>query len=664
MMDATPKPLRSLVQEARRAFALGLKPEFVLDGSGGTYFLHDAHKNKIAVFKPSDEEPYAPANPRGYLPIGGSGSGEVQSLRKGVAPGEACIREVAAFLLDHDGVCTVPMTTLVEARHSAFNNYGSRMTVANGGASIGSHSISPALPGIMANSDTKKVGSLQEFVRCDGTTMDDISPSLLSVEEVQKIALLDIRILNADRNAANLLVRRRTDDSLELIPIDHGFCLRTVSDVSWMDWCWLDWPQLKQPVCDHLKNYIAGLDIEADALLLSERLNICREAIDFFRASSSLLKAGVNAGLTLYDIAILCCRNDNLGEVPSMLEKLLDMASELAYVAIKNDRWHHSAASRAIVEQLNPVFQRRSSVAAGLSSKNWISKAASSSNFLSLHKGSHGQKVIADASLFAAEFAPPGMAQSSASSESSVEPVDAIDEAEENEDCEEWAASVILNVSVEQFGTTGRVNRSDSVSSDGSTDSGHRGFWHVRPSFSPEASDDGSESWDTYDHEELSFEPDFTSQIEISKPKDTKFATVTFAPDVPLVDGSRSSLVSNRLTTLNARRPSMINSSEGDFLLQSKRPSTMSFTESWTTDDTTPALPPPLPRSESNISRSKSYSALSAVSGSGDTKKNAAVQQERLSEDDNLFRNYFHSFIDLVITRETTVALHNSKRHA
>jgi hypothetical protein len=51
MMDSTPKALRSLVQEVRRGFALGIKPEFVLDGSGGTYFVHDARKNRIAVFK-------------------------------------------------------------------------------------------------------------------------------------------------------------------------------------------------------------------------------------------------------------------------------------------------------------------------------------------------------------------------------------------------------------------------------------------------------------------------------------------------------------------------------------------------------------------------------------------------------------------------------------
>jgi len=220
---------------------MGLKPEFVLDGSGGTYFLHDAQKAKVAVFKPADEEPYAENNPRGYTPQPGQ---QHMALREGVVPGEACMREVAAFLLDHAGFSGVPLTTLVEARHPAFNNNGSRLKVAQGGASIGSHSITS--PGSLpATSKLKKVGSFQEFVYCE-CTMDDISPSKLSVDEVHKIAILDIRIMNADRNSANLLVRRRRDNTLELVPIDHGFCLRSVADVSWMDWCWLDWPQLKK----------------------------------------------------------------------------------------------------------------------------------------------------------------------------------------------------------------------------------------------------------------------------------------------------------------------------------------------------------------------------------------------------------------------------------
>lgn len=241
VVDSAPKLLRQIVQQARRALALGLKPEFVLDGSGGTYFLHDARKAKIAVYKPADEEPYAENNPRGYLPQ----PGESIYLREGVLPGEACIREVAAFMLDHGGFSEVPMTTLVEAYHPSFNTNGARLNVSQGGASIGAHSISTGAK--ISTAQVKKVGSFQEFVRAE-CTMDDISPSMISVDEVHKIAILDIRLMNADRNSANLLCRRRADNSFELVPIDHGFCLRSVADVSWMDWCWLDWPQMKQ-VC-------------------------------------------------------------------------------------------------------------------------------------------------------------------------------------------------------------------------------------------------------------------------------------------------------------------------------------------------------------------------------------------------------------------------------
>ena len=241
MLDSTPRQLRQLVQHARRGVAVGIKPELVLDGSGGTYFLHDSQKSKVAVFKPADEEPYADNNPRGYLPQPGANL----SLRDGIAPGEGCVREVAAYLLDRDGFSGVPMTTLAEVRHPGFNINGSKLKVSEGGACMGAHSLAPNSPSKPAC--TKKVGSFQEFAYCD-YSMDDLSPSKLSVDEVHKIAILDIRILNADRNAANLLCRRTPDNRLELVPIDHSFCLRSCCDVSWMDWCWLDWAQTKE-VC-------------------------------------------------------------------------------------------------------------------------------------------------------------------------------------------------------------------------------------------------------------------------------------------------------------------------------------------------------------------------------------------------------------------------------
>ena len=176
-------------------------------------------------------------------------------MRTGHIPGTGCYREVAAYLLDHGGVCGVPETTLAEASHRAFNFGGKYDTVASGGGGKGIHSIvTPDPYSFSASASAQgsytptKTGSFQAFVQSD-CTMDDISPSVIPTYEVQKIALLDIRIMNADRNAANLLARRRrtSDGSTvwSLVPIDHGYCLRNKADVAWCDWAWLEWPQVR-----------------------------------------------------------------------------------------------------------------------------------------------------------------------------------------------------------------------------------------------------------------------------------------------------------------------------------------------------------------------------------------------------------------------------------
>jgi hypothetical protein len=36
-------------------------------GTSGSYFLESVERKKIAIFKPFDEEPYAPNNPKGYV---------------------------------------------------------------------------------------------------------------------------------------------------------------------------------------------------------------------------------------------------------------------------------------------------------------------------------------------------------------------------------------------------------------------------------------------------------------------------------------------------------------------------------------------------------------------------------------------------------------------
>lgn len=78
------------------------------EGTSGVYVLSCGQQGPISIFKPIDEEPYAPNNPRGMQASFGS-----DTCRKGIKSGEAAIREVAAYLLDQGGFSGVPLTQLV-----------------------------------------------------------------------------------------------------------------------------------------------------------------------------------------------------------------------------------------------------------------------------------------------------------------------------------------------------------------------------------------------------------------------------------------------------------------------------------------------------------------------------------------------------------------------
>jgi len=622
MFDSTPKAMRRIIQQARRGLMLGLKPILVLDGSGGTYFMHDARKVKVAVFKPADEEPYAENNPRGYVKQHDS----VISLREGILPGEACLREVAAYLLDHEGFSSVPMTTLAEARHPAFSTNGLMLKLAEGGAAIGPHSLNSSFVNGTSSSSSpaliKKVGSCQEFIYAEDT-MDDLSPSMLSTDEVHKIAILDIRIMNADRNVANLLVRRKPDNSFELVPIDHGYCLRSVCDVSWFDWCWLDWPQLKKPLSEKSKDYILNLNIDADVLMLQESLQIGTEALDFFRASNKILQAGVKAGLSLYDIATLCCRYDDAGEIHSKLEVLTNQAQDLAQCAIKNGRWGHATASQAIAEQISH-------------SPTTVNEFAPSTSIAK-------SKSLANFSSFAFDFTAAEDSPNSAPTSGSESSEDRVNEEvpednEDDEDCQEWAAGIVADVN--NIDSTLRPRTLSEVSleslfSDASSvpyDNGASyGFWRVRPG-DTEFSDD--ESWSPSPSPTL---PPFTSP-------DMKVEELE--EDVTDDDPSKPNVTFVGL----AEKPkevfgsSLSNSKLIDLTPKESRLSSFSS------------------RSTGGLVRSHSYSAFSLRTLGDSTKpsKVPLVSRNTSADNENL-RQYFHKFVDLLIERETVASARRKK---
>ena len=725
-LDVTPRGLRRTICQARRGFAVGLKPDLVLDGSGGTYFLHDAHKAKVAVFKPADEEPYAANNPRGYIAStaqidAGSGfglnGGLDDGMRAGISPGEACIREVAAYLLDHGGFSGVPATTLAEARHPAFNSNGARLKLSEGGAAIGSHSLTLSSPtaadggGVHVSSGHhpailgKKVGSFQDFVYAD-YTMDDLSPSKLSVDEVHKIAILDIRILNADRNSANLLCRRRPEDpdNFELIPIDHGYCIRTVCDVCWFDWCWLDWPQLKKPLSRKSQDYILGLDIEADVQMLRERLHLKGAAIDYFRASSQLLQAGVKAGLSLYDIAVLCCRNDDAGEAPSKLEGLTAMASELATSAIANGRWHHSAAAASLAEQLASANKATPLASTGSPSTSFSNvadsnkpspktlqfmfKSASSANFSSF-SGDKKKKddasprlksmPLIEAEQDESEAVPPAVQSSGSDSSSDVEL-----EHEDEEECEEWAAAVIADVSIcdkdvssshlrlkrrstsvgsESDSSASSANHSESSRSSNMLSTSPVGFWYVRP---------GSEDEDDDQSRDVTWSPHLSPH-----------ASVVGLSSLALPAGVSPENLIPPLKGLAEKRKSAVTFDISPIILPSPAPDTevdedgvpavplteMSLGENASRmkpSDSSRSLLSRIPSKSAGITRSQSYSAFSSRSSVGSGAGNAMPaaagrnldRMTSLADDDEEQHHvYFLKFVALLIEGSITTVL-------
>ncbi|GJN34283.1 hypothetical protein PR202_gb22932 [Eleusine coracana subsp. coracana] len=258
----------------------GYLPVMSAEGSGGVYFMQDATGQKnVAVFKPIDEEPMAENNPRG-LPLSTDGEG----MKRGTVVGEGALREVAAYILDHPaGNC-------------------------KSGDSVGFSGVPPtALVRSLHRGKSFKIGSLQMFMKNNGST-EDMGPRAFPVQEVHKIAVLDIRLANADRHAGNILTCKEGEGgNYKLIPIDHGYCLPEKFEDCTFEW--LYWPQAREPFTDETNAYIKSLDAEKDIKLLKfHGWELSPRCARVLRISTMLLKKGAARGLTPYDIGRILCR--------------------------------------------------------------------------------------------------------------------------------------------------------------------------------------------------------------------------------------------------------------------------------------------------------------------------------------------------------------------
>eukprot|EP00607_Mallomonas_marina_P007939 CAMPEP_0182416184 /NCGR_PEP_ID=MMETSP1167-20130531/339_1 /TAXON_ID=2988 /ORGANISM="Mallomonas Sp, Strain CCMP3275" /LENGTH=500 /DNA_ID=CAMNT_0024588697 /DNA_START=260 /DNA_END=1762 /DNA_ORIENTATION=+ len=380
--------LPSLVQCADFGLKSGIEPCLVDGCLGGTYFLRDLNKNITVVWKPADEEPFAPQNPRQSENFLGK---HRQAYKGAIVPGFGMFREVVAFSLDK-GLAGVPPTHLAKVHHPKFNS--------NGG-----------LP--------YKIGSVQSFARSI-CSAEDMGPSMFEVEDILRIAILDIRLCNLDRHAGNILVchdhpyqARETPYSASvqagdastgydkfpttqpvaelsssapaqfgsyipgppmdtpavrrhrLIPIDHGYTIPHLLHMEEVNFCWTEWTQADTPLSEELKTYIAGLNPEEDAAHIRKLVGaaIPEECLMTLWVCTRLLQLGVEAGLSLRSIGMLML--DDFDTNRSPLQTEVTKAVEQAYQS-RSYEYHRSHAHASYhVDYKSGKVHRSQTVAGG-----------------------------------------------------------------------------------------------------------------------------------------------------------------------------------------------------------------------------------------------------------------------------------------------------------
>jgi len=286
--------ISKLVKDVIKAVERGVDPIPVRGGLGGAYYFRNYRGGSVAIVKPTDEEPFAPNNPKGFV---GKVLGQ-PGLKRWVRVGETGIREVAAYLLDHDHFANVPPTVLVKITHSIFNV--NEMTTSKKENK---------------RQTVSKIASFQQFVAhdCDAS---DYGTSSFPVAAVHRIGILDIRILNTDRHAGNLLVKNIENvgrypqvrgESVDITPIDHGLCLPENLEDPYFEW--LHWPQASIPFSEDELEYIYKLDAIKDTEMLRRELPMVREAcLRVLILCTIFLKKAAEAGLCLAEIGAMMSR--------------------------------------------------------------------------------------------------------------------------------------------------------------------------------------------------------------------------------------------------------------------------------------------------------------------------------------------------------------------
>ncbi|KAG7393045.1 Phosphatidylinositol 4-kinase type 2-beta [Phytophthora boehmeriae] len=255
------------------------------EGGGGVYAVKSRSSGEnLALFKPAEEEKF---------------------VREGLIPGEGAIREEVAYVLDSrsNGFSGVPPTAVARLQIS---------------------SVGRAKQGAVQRFMNSSMGSMESF----GMPFDlQKAKEFVPVDQVHRIALLDVRVFNTDRHPGNILLIG-DKKPYTMVPIDHGCILPSWFHLSEARFDWLEYPQCREAFSPAALQYIDGLDAEEDAKTL-RALGIREECVTTLKICTLFLQLAAARSKTLYWMGNFMQRAGCF-QLPSPLETTVQRACERA----------------------------------------------------------------------------------------------------------------------------------------------------------------------------------------------------------------------------------------------------------------------------------------------------------------------------------------------
>ncbi|XP_010478096.1 PREDICTED: phosphatidylinositol 4-kinase gamma 4-like [Camelina sativa] len=192
---------------------------------------------------------------------------------------ESCRMEACVYLLDH------PEDGHRSLSQDIYGFSGVRPTLYIRRLKIGTKTIS---------------GALIEYVNSE-VAIVDYPPPVVPMDEIQKVAIADLRFGNIDRSPDNLLLAENNS----IVPIDHEEIFGI--DYNLSNPCWLDWLRdNEEPFSQRCANYVEQLDADKDLQFLSA----CgwEPGADFmekFKVFCIFLRLAVSQGLTVFQVGTI-----------------------------------------------------------------------------------------------------------------------------------------------------------------------------------------------------------------------------------------------------------------------------------------------------------------------------------------------------------------------